>query len=142
MARKSKSARRPRQAAARRYPRTARLNTLLQQIVADFFKTVDDERLGFVTVTGVEVDSDLNRAQVFISTMDDEQSDDATLEVLEEYRKSVQAAVGRSARLRKTPTVVFGFDPGVRAGARIEEILASLNEGEIESPEPPETQNG
>lgn len=126
MARKSKSTRKPRQTAAKRYPRTARLNTLLQQIVADFLKTVDDDRLGFITVTGVEVDSDLNRAQVFISTMDDEDGDDETLEALEEYRKAVQAEVGRSARLRKTPTVVFGFDPGVRAGARIEQILASL----------------
>ena len=40
------------------YPRTARLNALLQEIVANYFERVQDEALGFVTITGVEVDND------------------------------------------------------------------------------------
>ena len=113
----------------RHYPRTARLNTLLQEIIAGFLERVDDERLGFVTVTGVEVDSDLNRAAVFISTFDPIESPEAEeefLEALGEHRKPIQAEIGRQARMRKTPEVVFAFDPGVRAGARIEEILSTL----------------
>ena len=64
MARRSSDKRRPRPATKRQFPRTARLNTLLQQIVAQYLERVDDERLGFLTVTGVEVDNDLNRAVV------------------------------------------------------------------------------
>ena len=122
----------------RQYPRTARLNALLQQIVADHLERVDDERLGFLTVTGVEVDNDLNRAEVFISAIGgeldrpdgDSPSDEADaqyLEVLEEYRKPIQADIATQTRIRKTPEVVFAFDPGVRTGARIEEILAGLD---------------
>ena len=125
MARRSDK-RKSRPVANRHYPRTARLNTLLQQIVADYLERVDDDRLGFLTVTGVEVDADLNKAQVFVSTLADESSDEATLEALEEYRKPVQKAIASSARIRKTPEVVFGFDPAVRAGARIESILSEL----------------
>ena len=110
----------------RHYPRTARLNTLLQEIVADFLERVDDDRLGFLTVTGVEVDSDLNRAQVYLSALADESEDEPTLVALQDYRKPLQAEIGRSARLRKTPEVVFLFDPAVRAGARIETILSEL----------------
>jgi ribosome-binding factor A len=123
-----------RQPTNRHYPRTARLNTLIQQIVADYLERVDDDRLGFLTVTGVEVDNDLNRAEVFISTFDeattapeDPERDRAYLEVLTEYRKAVQAQIASQARIRKTPEVVFAFDPGVRAGARIEQILSGLD---------------
>lgn len=118
----------------RHYPRTARLNTLLQQIVADHFEKVDDERLGFLTVTGVEVDNDLNRAEVFVSALGvgtdaepDPEADAAYLEALGEHRIAVQSEIAAQARLRKTPEVVFAFDPGVRAGARIEEILNGLD---------------
>lgn len=121
----------------RHYPRTARLNTLLQQIVADHLERVDDDRLGFLTVTGVEVDSDLNRAEVFISALGvepDPDQDAEYLEALGEYRKPIQAEIAAQARLRKTPEVVFAFDPGVRAGARIEEILSGLDLPPDEAP--------
>jgi len=132
----------------RQYPRTARLNTLLQEIVADFFERVDDERFEMLTVTGVEVDNDLNRAQVFVSALDRVLSkpdpepnidgsaaatggapdpDQDLLDALADYRKPVQAKIGREARIRKTPEVVFVIDPAVRSGARIDEILAAIN---------------
>lgn len=115
----------------RHYPRTARLNALLQEIIAGVIERIDDERLDFVTVTGVEVDNDLNKAEVFVSNLDQggsEEDDEAFIEALSEYRKPVQAAIAREARIRKTPEVVFAFDPAVRAGARIEEILSTLDQ--------------
>ncbi len=118
----------------RHYPRTARLNTLIQQIAASFVDQIDDDRLPMITVTGVEVDSDLNRAQVFVSHFDDDpsnlptpESDLALLEVLGEYAKPMRRSIGSEARLRKTPEVEFVIDPAVRAGARVENILASLD---------------
>lgn len=130
--RRSGDRRRSRPPTKRHYPRTARLNTLLQEIVADHLERVEDDRLGFLTVTGVEVDADLNRAQVFISTLTDESHDAEILEALADHRKPIQADIGRSARIRKTPEVVFVFDPAVRTGARIEGILAALHEQEAE----------
>lgn len=123
--------RRSRPATKRQFPRTARLNTLLQQIVADYLERADDEQLGLITVTGVEVDADLNKALVYISALADESHDAETLTILEErYRKPLQAEIARSARMRKTPEVVFAFDPAVRTGARIENILSSIHRQE------------
>lgn len=138
-----------RPATNRQFPRTARLNTLLQEIVADFFERVDDERFEMLTVTGVEVDNDLNRAQVFVSALGtvplsttdvvtedgsssappdgDADPDQLLLDALADYRKPVRARIGREARIRKTPEVVFAIDPAVRSGARIDEILAAIN---------------
>lgn len=127
MAKRSGDRRKARPPTNRQFPRTARLNTLLQEIIAGYLERVEDDRLGFLTVTGVEVDSDLNRAMVYVSTLADESYDDELLEALGEYRKAAQGEVARSARIRKTPEVVFQLDPAVRTGARIENILASLD---------------
>ncbi|MEM7341899.1 MAG: 30S ribosome-binding factor RbfA [Actinomycetota bacterium] len=133
MARRSADRRKAKPATKRHFPRTARLNALLQEIVADYLERVDDERIGFLTVTGVEVDADLNKAQVFVSTWgsvenpDPEQDAEVIAALTDDHRKPLQTEINRSARLRKTPEVVFAFDPAVRAGARIEGILATLH---------------
>ena len=126
----------------RHYPRTARLNALLQEIVAGVIERIDDERLDFVTVTGVDVDNDLNKAEVFVSNLNQggtEEEDEEFIEALSEYRKPVQAAIARQARIRKTPEVVIALDPAVRAGARIEEILSNLESPNAEPPEAEES---
>ena len=123
------SPRSTRQNAARQYPRTARLNALLQEIVADYFEVTGDDELGFFTVTGVEVDNDLNVAEVFVSILEDDptpEEDAAFLAALAGHRKAVQRAIAQQAKLRKTPEVVFTFDPGVRTGSHIDRILAGL----------------
>lgn len=118
---------RPKQTTSRHYPRTARLNALLTEIVAAYFERIEESELGFMTITGVEVDSDLNVADVFISILgDDGESDEVVLETLETHRVAVKSAIARQAKLRKTPEVVFAFDPAVRAGARIDAILAQI----------------
>ena len=48
---------------ARDYPRTARLNTLVRDILARELTRIDDERLEFVTLTSVVVDGDLKKVQ-------------------------------------------------------------------------------
>jgi len=133
--RKGDDRRRSRPPTKRHYPRTARLNSLILQIAADFLSTVDEPDLGLVTVTGVEVDAELGKAVVYVSSLEfevesgtgDPEADSRILETLATYRKAVQAEIARQTRLRRTPHVVFDFDPGVRAGARIEHVLASLD---------------
>jgi ribosome-binding factor A len=130
MVRKSGSGKRSRPAAKRHYPRTARLNTLFQEIAADALERVEDDRLELVTVTGVEVDADLNRAVVYVSALTGPEADAELLEALSQHRLAVQRAIGSEARVRKTPEVIFAVDPAIRTGARIEEILAELDHGE------------
>ena len=130
MVRKSGSGKRSRPAAKRHYPRTARLNTLFQEIAAEALERVEDDRLELVTVTGVEVDADLNRAVVYVSALTGPEADAELLEALGGHRLAVQRAIGSEARIRKTPEVVFAVDPAIRSGARIEEILQGLDHGE------------
>jgi ribosome-binding factor A len=105
----------------RQYPRVARVNELLREILAEELERIDDRRLGLATVTGVTVDGDLRHAKVWLSSMDE-----ATAEALAEHRWRLQSAIGRQARLRRTPELTFDADPGVAAGTRVDDILRSL----------------
>jgi ribosome-binding factor A len=107
------------------YPRTARLNELVREIVADELERLDDDRLELVTVVAVEVEPDLRHATVFVAGGTD---DDAVLEALGEVRPRLQAAIGRQARFKRTPELAFRPDEVTRSASRIEEILRDLHE--------------
>jgi ribosome-binding factor A len=115
---------------ARGYRRTDRVNELLREILADELARSDDPRLELVTVMGVEVQTDLERAVVYYSSPADEEGDEAIGEGLQAARRDLQRAVASQARLRRTPELVFEPDPAVRHGARIEQIIRDLHEDE------------
>lgn len=113
---------------ARQYPRTARLNELLREILADELERLDDDRLQLLTITAVDIEGDLARAEVFYDSMSGEEGDEEVLEALGEIRWKLQRAIGREARMKRTPELSFAPDPAVRAGARIDELLTVLPE--------------
>ncbi len=104
-----------------RYPRVARVNELCREIVAEELERLDDERLELVTITHVDVDPDLRHATVEFSRLGE--AEDLAAEALAEHRVTLQAAIGRQARLRCTPELSFRLDEAIRAGARIEQLL-------------------
>ena len=105
----------------RQYPRTARVNELVREILGDALERIDDDRLQLVTVTHVHVDPDLRHAVVEFSSLG-EQEDEA-LEALAEHRVKLQSAIGRQARLKRTPELRFTVDTQIARAARIEELL-------------------
>ena len=119
-----------RRSTAREYPRTARLNELLREIIAEELERIDDERIPLLTVVSVDVERDLGRATVYYDHLDGD--DDLALEALGEARKRLQAAVGRQARMKRTPELLFRPDPSVRSGERIDSILRDIQPGEGE----------
>jgi len=106
-----------------RFPRTLRVNHLLQQVVAEEIERLgdDDPRLALVTVTGVKVDPDLRHATVWLSSLSD-----AARDALGEDRVRLQSAIGRQVRMKRTPQLTFAADPAVAQGALVEDILQSL----------------
>jgi ribosome-binding factor A len=111
-----------RRSRSRDYPRTARLNELFREIIAEALERIDDDRLPLVTVTSVDVDADLKRAIVYIASLD-ETADEQTLEALGEARIRLQGAVAREARVKRTPELVFRIDDVLRTAQRIDELL-------------------
>jgi len=121
---------------ARDFPRTARLNHLVHEIVAEEIELLDDERLGFFTVVGVEVEPDLRRATVWYTAIDTagddvggEPDSEGLAEALADHRARLQAAIGRQARLKRTPELVFQPDTVIVRAQRVEDILRDLGDG-------------
>jgi ribosome-binding factor A len=114
--------------APRRYPRMARVNELLREILGDALERIDDDRIELVTVTAVHCEADLRRAKVFLDTLGGPEEDEALLEALAELRPRLQSAIAAQARLKRTPELTFEPDPVVRSAGRIEEVLRELDE--------------
>jgi ribosome-binding factor A len=112
---------------ARDYPRTARLNQLFQEILAEELEKVDDERLELVTIMSVDCEGDLRHATVYYDTLGGEDDDEMVLAALADHRHALQAAIGRQARVKRTPELIFKPDVVGRGAARLEEVIREIH---------------
>src|SRR4029079_435937 len=79
-------------------------------------RKLKDPRVGFVTVTDVEVSGDLQIAKVYISVLGDQEVREETLKGLTKAKGFIRAEIGQRIRLRKTPEIFFEFDESVDYG--------------------------
>jgi ribosome-binding factor A len=129
-----------RRTGSRPYRRTARVNELVREIVAEELQVIGDERLELVTITGVVVDAELRTGTVYFDTPWADAADDAVVaEALESHRVRLQRAIGDQARMRRTPELTFRPDEGIRAGLRVESILRDLGPADGGTPADGET---
>ncbi len=84
---------------------------------------IRDPRLGWVTVTRVEMSSDLSVAKVFVSVSGKEADPAESIGVLDRASRYVRSELGHRVRLRLTPEVHFKLDRSMEQSQRIMEIL-------------------
>lgn len=89
-----------------------------------------DPRVGFITVTGVDVTNDLSQAKVYLSVLGSEEDKANSLKALDKAAGFIRSELGKRIRMRHTPELLFKFDTSIDYGSRIEELLQKLNEGE------------
>jgi ribosome-binding factor A len=107
----------------RRHERTARLSETLREVIAEELAKLDDDRLTMVTITSVDVDSEMNRGVVYFDSIHGEGGDDKIVEALGEYRKRLQHEIAMQVKARRTPVLQFKPDETMRAAARIDAVL-------------------
>lgn len=91
-----------------------------------------DPRLGFITVTGVDVTNDFSQARVYLSVLGNDEQKEDTLKALAKGTGFLRSELGRRIRLRHVPELLFKFDSSVEYGSRIDQILQDINRGEYE----------
>jgi ribosome-binding factor A len=125
--------------ADRRYPRTARVNELVREVLAEELERLSDPELGFVTLTGVDVTGDLRQATVWYSVLDlpgyikdadPDQVHEDTADALRAITGHLKSVLGRQVRLKYTPDLLFREDPAMTEADRVERILRQLHAGE------------
>jgi ribosome-binding factor A len=90
-------------------------------------RKIKDPRIGFVTVTDVEVTGDLQQAKVYISVLGDEEQRENTLKGLAKAKGFIRTEIGHRIRLRKTPEIIFEWDESIDYGNRIDTLLHQLH---------------
>lgn len=113
--------------------RMLRVNSTIREVLADEIERLNDTRLEFVSVTGVDTSPNLREAVVYVDVLGEDDRDDA-LRALQGASKRLQSLLGRQVRMKYTPTLEFRMDPGVTSGQRIEQILRDLQDEEDEGP--------
>ena len=109
--------------------RPERVGEMIKKEVSDLLqKDIKDPRIGFVTVTDVEVSGDLRHAKVFVSILDGDKEE--TMKGLHATERFVRREVGARIRLRHTPEVIFRYDNSIEKGTRIFGILEDLKKDE------------
>jgi ribosome-binding factor A len=114
---------------ARRSHRPERLAELIRETVAAFLTAqIRDPRIGFVTVTGVDVSPDLAHARIRVSVMGTEEERTSTLEGLASAAGFLRSQLARVLSLRSSPELRFELDRGLEHARRIEQVLRKLKE--------------
>ncbi|WP_102262228.1 30S ribosome-binding factor RbfA [Mesobacillus jeotgali] len=104
-------------------------------------RKIKDPRVGFVTVTDVQVTGDLQQAKVYISVLGDEQQREDTLKGLAKAKGFIRTEIGQRIRLRKTPELIFEFDETMAYGNRINSLIHELQRDEQPGEEEQEKDN-
>ena len=95
-------------------------------------RRVRDPRLGFVTVTGVEMSPDLRVAHVYVSVLGSDDDVQTSLEGLSRAAGFFRRELSASLSLRYLPELNFRPDDTLERALRIDQLLDSLQE---ETPE-------
>jgi ribosome-binding factor A len=94
-----------------------------------------DPRIGFLTVTGVELTSDIQHAKIYYTVMGEEQARTQTARGLEKALPFLRRELGRRLHLRTVPELSFHYDTSIEYGTRIESLLKEIDSGNSDDPE-------
>jgi ribosome-binding factor A len=115
--------------------RTERLSEEIREEVALLIAgELKDPRIGFVTVTRVEVTPDLRTARIYVGVLGTEKQRTTSLAGLRQGAGFLRRALGRTLRLRHTPELVFQYDEGLEASDRVAKLLAEIGSSPTAAP--------
>ena len=110
--------------------RIEKLQELIKQEMGKMLlKELKDPRIGFVTVTDVEMTGDLREAKIYVSVMGGEEQVKSSLEGLNSALGFIRREIGQRIRLRFTPEISFALDTSLDYGDHIQKLLLQV-EGE------------
>jgi ribosome-binding factor A len=119
--------------------RLDRVNQLIKEEISLLVqRELKDPRLGFVTVTDVEVSKDLRTARVYVSVLGSEADWRASIAALESARGFIRNWLVPRLRMRAIPHLTFHPDRSMAHAAHIQSILEHLRTDDAGPREPGE----
>jgi len=107
--------------------RQERLADQIQIEVAEMISAeLKDPRIGFATVTRVDLTPDLTRARILVSVLGSPEAKEETLAGLASAAGYVRHELARRLRIRRTPELAFVLDHGPEEGQKLETLLQKI----------------
>ena len=107
--------------------RPTRLGEQIREDLTELLaRAVHDPGIGFLTITRVEVTSDLQNARAYYTTLGDTKARQDTARALGRATPFLRRQIGSRLRLKRVPLLEFFFDENVERLDRVERILQEL----------------
>ncbi|HEY0756684.1 MAG TPA: 30S ribosome-binding factor RbfA [Ktedonobacteraceae bacterium] len=111
-------------------PNPHRQEKLAEQIaveVSDLIRTrLKDPRVGFASITHVEVSGDLRHARIYVSVMGEPEEKKSTIEALHHATGFLRHGLAERLTVRFMPEIVFKLDNSIEQGAHILGLIRQL----------------
>jgi ribosome-binding factor A len=109
--------------------RVGRVGEQIKKELSHIIQTdIKDPRVGFLTVTGVDVTNDLSQAKVFLSVLGSDEVKNNAIGALTKATGYIRSELGKRIRLRKVPELIFKIDTSIDYSSKIENLLHQINE--------------
>ena len=107
--------------------RIEKIQELMKQEISQIIlQELKDPRIGFVTVTQVEITGDLRNAKVYVSLMGNEEQIKDCWRGLQSSLGFIRREIGKRIRLRFTPDLTFALDKSLDYSAHIQKLLLKI----------------
>ena len=123
--------------------RVQKLQELIKEETSQIIlRELKDPRIGFVTVTDVEVTGDLREAKIYVSLMGSEKQKAASWEGLMGALGFVRREIGQRIRLRYTPEISFALDKSLDYSDHIQKLLNDVAPRDLKPEQEEATNDG
>lgn len=113
--------------------RTNRMaETIKQEAAAIMQHELKDPRVGFASITMVEVSGDKRQAKIFVSVLGDDAKAKETIKALKNAQGYVRTELSKRLKVRFTPEIVFELDSSISHGVKIMEVLKQVESREAQ----------
>ena len=115
------------------FKRTERVRDQIRMEIADILmRRVKDPRVGFVTVTAVDVTADLKQAWVYVTVLQQGAQETQTLEALSRAEGFIRGELSRRLKLRYVPDLKFVKDTSIDRVTRVLNLLDEVRPKQAE----------
>ncbi|MBI3599296.1 MAG: 30S ribosome-binding factor RbfA [Nitrospinae bacterium] len=110
-----------------RFKRSDRVGgVILEEISRMIMRELKDPRIGFTTLTRIELSDDIRNAKVFVSVMGGETEKKNTMKALESASGFIKRELWKNLRLKNIPDIIFKLDTSMEHSEKISRILDEL----------------
>lgn len=111
---------------AKEFSRGRRVADQIQRYLAEMIQMeLGDPRIGIVTITGVDVTHEFERARVYFTVLGNQHDIETTTKVLNHAAGFLRSALAKRLRLRTTPELVFVYDETIEKAYRMDALIRS-----------------